>query len=184
MSNDTKLPRVVIQPQAEAIKLALAPACEKIDIAGSLRRQKPLVGDIEIVCMPKLSLDMFGMPTSKLGTELDDVLARLIRDKVLSPLDKNGPRFKNFVVCSVGVKLDLFICLPPAQWGVIFTIRTGSAEFTKRMVTRRNEGGLLPSYLKVSEGQLLDGKNSLPVPTEEDFFKLAEIEWIAPEGRS
>ena len=40
----------------------LSPFCEKINIAGSCRRGKPDVGDIEIVCSPKILIlkDMFG----------------------------------------------------------------------------------------------------------------------------
>ena len=34
---------------AEKTKAQLAPYCERIEIAGSIRRKKPDVGDIEIV---------------------------------------------------------------------------------------------------------------------------------------
>src|SRR5438270_8448835 len=40
---------------AEAICRLLEPACQRIEIAGSIRRMAALVGDIEIVCTPKLS---------------------------------------------------------------------------------------------------------------------------------
>ena len=36
----------------------LAPFCERIEIAGSTRRKKPEVGDIEIVCIPKQINDL------------------------------------------------------------------------------------------------------------------------------
>ena len=38
---------------AEKVKAELAPHCERIEIAGSLRRKKEFVGDIEIVAIPK-----------------------------------------------------------------------------------------------------------------------------------
>ncbi len=38
---------------AEKVKAQLAPHCERIEIAGSIRRKKPDVGDIEIVAIPK-----------------------------------------------------------------------------------------------------------------------------------
>ncbi|GAH73129.1 unnamed protein product, partial [marine sediment metagenome] len=38
---------------AENLKSLLAPVCEKIEVAGSIRRQKPDVGDIELLCIPK-----------------------------------------------------------------------------------------------------------------------------------
>lgn len=50
----------IIMPLKDAKKIAvticckLQPFCEKINIAGSLRRLKPLVKDIEIICVPKV----------------------------------------------------------------------------------------------------------------------------------
>ena len=41
------------QQIAERIKSELAPHCDRIEIAGSIRRKKPEVKDIEIVCIPK-----------------------------------------------------------------------------------------------------------------------------------
>ena len=38
---------------ATRVKAELAPHCEAISIAGSIRRQVPEVNDIEIVCIPK-----------------------------------------------------------------------------------------------------------------------------------
>ena len=47
---------------AEGVKAKLAPHCERIEIAGSIRRGKPVVGDIEIVCVPHQvqAMDLFG----------------------------------------------------------------------------------------------------------------------------
>ena len=39
---------------AERVKSALAPYCERIEIAGSVRRRKADVGDIELVCIPRM----------------------------------------------------------------------------------------------------------------------------------
>jgi len=39
---------------AEQCRKALAPYCERIEIAGSIRRGKPQVKDIELVAMPKM----------------------------------------------------------------------------------------------------------------------------------
>lgn len=38
---------------AERVKAELEPHCERIEIAGSIRRKKPEVKDIEIVAIPK-----------------------------------------------------------------------------------------------------------------------------------
>jgi DNA polymerase/3'-5' exonuclease PolX len=48
---------------AEKVCHQLVPYCEKIKIAGSIRRKKSQVSDIDIVCIPKTKpvKDLFGM---------------------------------------------------------------------------------------------------------------------------
>ena len=38
---------------AEELKALLEPVCQRVEIAGSIRRQKPEVGDIELLVIPK-----------------------------------------------------------------------------------------------------------------------------------
>ena len=45
-------------PIAEKLKAELAPFCSRIEIAGSIRRKKPEVKDIEIVCVLKDANDV------------------------------------------------------------------------------------------------------------------------------
>lgn len=44
---------------AEKVKALLAPHCERIEIAGSIRRKKPDVKDIEIVGLVFISFTIF-----------------------------------------------------------------------------------------------------------------------------
>lgn len=163
------LPLKQAQNLSDKIIATLAPGCQRIQSAGSVRRQKETIGDLEIVCLANGQLD----------TVLDD----LIDNGRLERGDKNGRKFKNFLVPSVpGLKLDLFI--PTIQtWGVIFTIRTGSAEFSQKLVTQQNKGGFLPNDLRVKDGRIWRGDAALPTPNEEDVFKL--LGWyIEPEQRT
>ena len=41
------------QEMAEALVELLAPACERIEIAGSIRRKKPNPNDVEVVAAPR-----------------------------------------------------------------------------------------------------------------------------------
>jgi DNA polymerase/3'-5' exonuclease PolX len=45
----------------------LSPVCERIEVAGSVRREKAFVGDIEILCAPRVrhetQMDLFGQAT-------------------------------------------------------------------------------------------------------------------------
>ena len=47
--------------QAVLILDALAPSCARLEIAGSIRRQRPYIGDVELVAIPHYDplIDMF-----------------------------------------------------------------------------------------------------------------------------
>ena len=162
----------------EIIEL-LAPYCERIEVAGSVRRKMPEVGDLEIVCIPRRLLNLFGEPGDSV---LDHRLIELIQSGYLLPAGANGDKYKKFILHPNGVQLDLFIT-DTECWGVIFTIRTGSADFSHRLVTQRFKGGLLPSDLRVGEGRVWRGLEALNTPEEIDFFNVAEIKYIEPKDR-
>jgi DNA polymerase/3'-5' exonuclease PolX len=186
-----------IWPVAQSLAEALRPACVRLEIAGSLRRQKALVHDIEIVAMPRLERDLFGdlvVPRDGLTvdapTELDEVLARLVRQDRLCLGDRMGSRYKKFWVSAPDrprIKLDLFIVLPPAQWGVLFAIRTGPADFSHWIVTQRLAGGALPSHCRVLDGAVREGLigegKIIPMPEENDFLEFLGLGWIEPAER-
>lgn len=185
MSTTTKRPYVDALGHAVALQALLEPACERFLLAGSLRRKSPMVGDIEIVAIPKVeeALDMFGFPYHGIKHDLlDDVLAAA-PDLVLR---KDGTKFKQFVfgVGDQAITVDLF--LPTTEtWGVIATIRTGCAEFSNWLVTERRKGGGCPTGMKFHEGRLIgyDG-TPLSTPEESDVFAALELDWIAPEERT
>jgi DNA polymerase/3'-5' exonuclease PolX len=57
MSTKPDTPRIPLARAvsiAETTRAALAPHCERIAIAGSVRRRRSFVGDIELVCIPRL----------------------------------------------------------------------------------------------------------------------------------
>lgn len=177
----TKLNLSQAIPLAEKIKEALSPACERIEIAGSVRRRKATVGDIEIVAIPTFIPDMaaqlslFGGPP-KLVSALDMLLERLARVKPnFTRGDKNGDCHKNFLAeiseDGTQVGIDLFICTPE-NWGYIFALRSGPDDFNRAWVTQQRKGGLLPNRYSFSGGRLhKDGKPS-PTPEESDVFDL------------
>ena len=164
-------------PLAQQLLELLHPECQRIEIAGSVRRQKPDVGDIELVAIPKMvpSGDLFGTPVSALSgydfTRLGKVL-------------KHGQRYVQ-IALHQQINLDLFLVLPPATWGVIFTLRTGPDTFSRSCVTPRSKRGLLPSYLQVKDGAVRHASTGevIPTPEEKDFFRVLEMQWIPPDKR-
>jgi DNA polymerase/3'-5' exonuclease PolX len=180
---------------ADRLVLNLRDYCERIEIAGSLRRQKENVGDIEICAMPKLEhqRDLFGNVYHTINL-LEEECSYLQRQ---GQMLKNGQRYKQ-IALREGINLDLFLVLPPAQWGVIFTIRTGPPDFSQWIVTRRNLGGCLPNDCRVEDGVVYRGGRQLqrdngaftwlggdpiPMPEERDFLDFLGLGCIAPWNR-
>jgi DNA polymerase/3'-5' exonuclease PolX len=157
----------------------LRPYCERIEVAGSIRRGCDTVGDIEIVVKPKayLQQSMF----NKVNMEEHSLLENYYWSS-MGKVIKDGPRQKQ-IALPQGINLDLFIVSPPAQWGVIFAIRTGPSNFSRKIVTQRNKGGFLPSDLRVRHGVVWRGNESLATPEEINFLDLLGLGWVEPQER-
>jgi len=162
----------------------LRPVCEQAEIAGSVRRQKPDPKDIELVCIPITVPVMNLFADGEVG-RYD--LNRWVRDLVGWELDRvqprNGPRWKRLRNLKGALCCDLFITRPEA-WGVMFTLRTGPADFSKELMIRCQARGL-----KVTDGLLYrthrDGKTDLlATPTELSFFEALGLPWLEPAQRS
>jgi DNA polymerase/3'-5' exonuclease PolX len=175
---------------ARELMTLFADVCERVEIAGSIRRKKVMCSDIELVIIPKIRHGgLFEETTAGSGINLQfERVRELVASGVLADrLDKNdrparGERFQRMLF--KGIPVDLFCVLPPAQWGVVFMIRTGPAEFNKRVVTPWAEGGkVLSAGLSFSEGQLIDRKRPVSTPEEIDVFRAIGLKWIEPEDR-
>jgi DNA polymerase/3'-5' exonuclease PolX len=134
-------------PLAKAEKIAsrvvekLMPYCQRIEIAGSIRRRKSEAGDIDIVAEPKRVPHLFGVP-----------FWQGIPTENLGLVVKNGLRYKQ-VLLTEKIYLDLFIVHPLAQLGVILAIHTGSTEFSHKLVSHPPYGYLPKEYI-VKDGAI------------------------------
>jgi len=152
---------------AERVLGQLAPHCHRIAIAGSIRRRKADVGDIEIVAIPKpYDVGLFASG--------------------IAPVVNQWPKVRGELPCKYtqrtlpdGIALDLFFATP-ANWGLIFAIRTGSAEYSHLVLAR----GWVRNGYKSVNGMLSRDGVPVPVPEEHDLFRLAGVTWEAPEARS
>lgn len=192
---------------AEVLEL-LRPATERIAIAGSIRRRRPDVGDIEIVAIPRYGVgmghaDLFGNVSTPAVNHLDELVGGLLMDGVLAKrLDKNGrpaigPKYKRLSYRDFA--LDLFVGTPE-NWGVLLAIRTGPASFAHAFVTNighmtrpayagaehKPRPGLLPMGMRVGEGNQLFGPDGRVIETreEEDFFRAIGQPCLEPWRRS
>lgn len=165
---------------AEKLRARLMPFCERIEVAGSLRRRAEMVGDIELVAIPKMRTveGLFGVEAVG-GTWLDDHLEKYpdVYHQV-----RSGERLKE--IRFEGYQVDLFLTTPE-RWGVVFTLRTGSADFSKWLVTSPLAGGgrLASRYVKECRVWEIGKRMPLDTPEEEDVFRALGVEWVPLELR-
>ncbi len=183
---------------AENLVERMRPACSRIEIAGSIRREKPEVKDIEIVATPilKAPRPVFGQ-LATFNTPLNALLFEMLNRHELAPI-KGKDKYRKFHVFPDfddlnPIALDLFLVTPPAQWGVLMVIRTGPNKldnnFSQWMVTQKSKGGALPDEYIVADGVVglrsQDDKRvgEIETPEEIDFFKLCGMDYIEPNLR-
>lgn len=66
---------------------------------------------------------------------------------------------------------------------MIFTIRTGPADFSHRLVMRREHGGYLPSTYSVKDCHIWCDGVPFETPEETDVFDVVGIKWVEPWSR-
>ncbi len=194
MSSNTKLPYRQVFPLAEKLVERLAPACARIEIAGSLRRRCPYAGDIELVAIPKFERPVLGVTKQEEWdwSALDHLLAQWDRAKQIdivkgSKLRGRDRKYTQFVfVSNTGQQytVDLFLQPDPATWGVNLLIRTGSQDFSRRMVTPKAKGGWMPNELNVADARVWRGPEALATPEERTVFELWGMAYVRPEERN
>jgi DNA polymerase/3'-5' exonuclease PolX len=151
----------------------IEPFCDRIEVAGSVRRRKPDVGDIEIVCIPRqLPGGLFGDEWTRHPDFIDAVNA--------------WPAVKGLATGKYtqrtlpeGIALDLFTATAQ-NWGLIYAIRTGSAEFSHRVLA---SGWSRRGYIS-TDGMLTQRGEPVPVLSERELFDLAGVKWVEPELRT
>jgi len=186
------------------------PACEPgcCVAAGGVRRGKPDVHDLEIVCKPILKTPRleFGQKFKDAPkTLLDKVLLDLVQEEYLifeRGAERNRKYWINLEKFSMApdmdFKLDLWMTMLPGQYGVNLVIRTGPNSgpdnFSTWVVTPRASGGALPDgyrmkYAAVWRADQLDTKDKpfdgecpLEMPTEESFLDFLGIT-VGPADR-
>ena len=161
----------------------IMPALTRGEIAGSIRRQKPVVGDIEIAA---ISADR-----ELLVKRLAEV-GQLIKPGVPGVVPWT-PRLEAKYLrlrLSEGMNLDLFMA-SPQNWGGLFLMRTGSGAGLDGNTFNGFTPGIFGRWKKVSGGgrmtdcmPTMSTGEQLWVPEEQDFFDLLEMDFVPPVERT
>lgn len=164
----------------------LAGACERIEIAGSIRRGKARVKDVEIVLIPRLGRRQVGLWEYEEYALTDGVLEGMVAAGVLAwdeVVKRRGPKYKRLVHLESGMVVEVFGAVEE-NWGLILAIRTGPAEFNKRLVAKEWHGGAMPLEMRMDGGFLWLRGERVVTETEEGFFEALGVPCWEPGERS
>jgi len=147
----------------------------RVEVAGSLRRRRPLVHDVDIVLIPVEGRIgetgfMSAMPV------FPTVIAMRLRDKLGAELLKKGEKLLQMQIR--GVQVDLY-CSNPRQWGVHMLRWTGSRRHNIELCKRAQVLGL---RLAVSEG-LMCGDEVVASWSEVEIFEALQLPFREPWER-
>lgn len=135
--NKTRIPLALARIYADKAIADLLPYVERIEIAGSIRRERPDVGDVELVCIPKpgpepqVQHDLFGQPVGVAISPADQLFQYLQR-RCDRPDDqwhhRGGFGVQNKLLLFCGFAFDVFTTTE-ANWGMTMFVRTGSFQW-------------------------------------------------------
>ncbi len=152
----------------------LKPYCDKIEIAGSIRRRRPFVHDIDLVCIP-----------SNQGQFITQL-------RQLGPFKVGGGKLIR--VSNQALELDVYIATLET-WATLLLIRTGSARHNimlcklaqqKGMKLHADGSGLFRLGGMVATKDAADGSREeirIAGDTEQSIFEALGMRYKKPEER-
>lgn len=171
---------------AERIVRELAPACDRIEIAGSIRRARSEVNDIDLVILPKLGkLDAIKQRCKERCRVISDGRQNFISALRIAP----GEEFQLDIFFAKRPESDLLES-KPGNFGSLLLCRTGSKEHNIKLAQLAKDRDMA---WKVYQGLFaggaweLQGQESVYVggqiiasETEEDIFKALGVPFVPP----
>jgi DNA polymerase/3'-5' exonuclease PolX len=179
----TTLPLSLTESVANQVLEDLRPVCERMQIAGSIRRQRASVGDVEIVAIPKTA------PSDLFNTRHHSLLWAYLatqddRYRWVRGNNPNGRYHALETIQSPRVQIDIFTCSAD-NWGWTLLIRTGPADYSKMMLALWKHIQRIPKHQCGSiNGFLVDHKGQpINTPEEQDVYDLFCLPYQPPERR-
>lgn len=164
----------------------LKPYCQRIEIAGAIRRGSLFVRDIDIVIEPRRQSgrNLFGEMVDAGNNPGYSLAMTNLAGRFDLTYSRGGERMRAYQAQEHGCGVDIFIVGFPASWGATLAIRTGPAVFSKLLVTSRLDGGAMPPGMKQEQGCLWRGGVRLDTDSEEEWFKAIGVPCWAPPDRT
>ncbi len=145
---------------ASVVVERLAPYCRKIEVAGSIRRRKPWVNDIDIVLIPS---DAWGLHHEIMG---------------LGQVKMSGTKIMRVRVGDI--QADIYFA-DERTWATLLLIRTGSKESNIRLCTLAQKEGW---HLSASGDGLFDEKGErIAGNSEESIYEALGLRYQDPWER-
>lgn len=181
----TRRPLEEARRDAEAFRDLFASCWDRWEVAGSVRRGRPEVGDIEHVVISRFGPVMgegqlIVRPGHLLWERMDRLVAEGALHKAIYPDGSTrwGDKYRGVVYREF--RHEVFRA-EVDNWGPILAIRTGPADLSRRLVTQLARSG----RLKQEDGFVrYVGGERIAVKTEEAFFTLCQEPWVAPGVRA
>lgn len=176
---------------AEQIAERLQPFCTRLEIAGSIRREREWCGDIDLVALP---------------SDEPSLRARILGHSPGTEVIQNGPQnihirlskpeWKNYTL-----EVQVFLARPetkdlldtkPSNWGSLLLLRTGSKEHNifLTQTARANcmqwkvyEGLFRLPDATLSSGRGAGGEGPIASATEEEIFDALHLKFVPPQKR-
>jgi DNA polymerase/3'-5' exonuclease PolX len=179
-----KRPLADVRPVADDLVARLRPACERLEIAGSIRRARPQVGDIELVAIPRFEErerpsqgTLFG-PERPRRAERANLLWDAV-DALGVFCEKRGPVYRQFAWR--GVRVDVYTC-ERGNWGWILFHRTGPGYLRAKIGSM-----LVARGFAAVDGWIWDARglsiDRVETPEESVVFRLLGIPELPPDRR-
>lgn len=157
----------------------LRPHCERIEMAGSIRRARPVCNDVDIVCIPKVheTRDMLGEIVDRVNLVHAHLLAERAAGKCRIDSGADSPGDLMILQLSK-CQVDVFFAVDETLITRLIC-RTGSKEHNIAMAERAKQLG---GHWNPSRGLDL-GHGNIPLATEADFYTALNLPFIKPADR-
>ena len=145
---------------AQRIREAMAPVCGKVEVCGSIRRQKDWVSDIDIICTTKEKSEKVWESFDRFMDNVDASGRCMLRGKM-----KAGIRIQVAIVEEEG-------------WGAALCHATGGQETNIVMRSRAIAQGQ-----KLNQYGIWQGSRRVAGLTEREVFETLNMAWKEPQER-